>query len=195
MPSPLGHGLAGLAIGIVGGLNQPGERRTSLARAGLLLGSRLRSRFRFAGTRCSSHRLSQPSCCCGGVRRWQFAVGSTWVLRALAPWLRLPPRPSAATWFSTGWVRIPGCPRVSRFWPAAGWYVSGWDVFPPTTRHDVLSVRSLWINTRAAVWEVFILGGDGARRAAGQTLLPAPKTGSILAVGPADRCWSWQRHG
>jgi membrane-bound metal-dependent hydrolase YbcI (DUF457 family) len=48
---------------------------------------------------------------------------------------------------------------IEALWPVSHhWYISGWDVFLPTERRDVLSTRTFAINLRAAVRELAIMG-------------------------------------
>ena len=48
---------------------------------------------------------------------------------------------------------------IQALWPFShAWYISGWDLFLQTERRHFLSLATIWINTRAALQELFIIG-------------------------------------
>ena len=55
---------------------------------------------------------------------------------------------------------------IQLLWPVKRWFISGWDVFPGTERHNIFGVAAILTNGRAAATEV-ILPTDSDRAMAG----------------------------
>jgi membrane-bound metal-dependent hydrolase YbcI (DUF457 family) len=52
---------------------------------------------------------------------------------------------------------------IQWFWPfSERWFISGWDLFPPTERRNPLSAATLFRNAWAALVELTLLGGLAA---------------------------------
>jgi inner membrane protein len=48
---------------------------------------------------------------------------------------------------------------IQALWPFSHrWFISGFDLFPPTNRRHVFSAASVAINVKAVVWEIAIMG-------------------------------------
>jgi inner membrane protein len=162
MPSPIGHGLAGLAIGLAIEPVLPESATTTTQRL---------SRFALMGAlvavlpdadlvystvhRGVSHSIGLTALLMiitgvvtgwvtGRVQwRWVILFGAAHASHILMDWLgtdRYPPTGLEALW-----------PFSREF------YISGWDVFPPTERRVYLP-GAVWTNVRALVAEVGIMG-------------------------------------
>jgi membrane-bound metal-dependent hydrolase YbcI (DUF457 family) len=162
MPSPIGHALAGLAVGFVA---EPSPR------SGPVESPRLRSAFlvtaAFLATapdfdlmfpgfhRSVTHSIGATiflmiitAAVTGKVTgrvkwRWVWMAGAAHVSHILLDWLgtdRFPPAGLEALW--------PFSPHF---------YVSGWNVFPPTERR-LLMPGALAINVRAVASEIATMG-------------------------------------
>ena len=162
MPSPIGHGLAGLAIGLVIDSSRPSDAPASPRRL---------SRFVVLGAvfaalpdadllyspihRGMTHSIGATALLMiitaavtgwvtGRVQwRWVLLIGAAHASHILMDWLgtdRYPPEGLEALW-----------PFSRKF------YISGWDIFPPTERRLYLP-GALLINVRALLAEVAIVG-------------------------------------
>ncbi len=48
---------------------------------------------------------------------------------------------------------------IKLLWPFSdGWYISGWDIFRGTARRNIFTARSMWINATAIAQEIAITG-------------------------------------
>src|SRR5579864_1175791 len=66
---------------------------------------------------------------------------------------------------------------IQALWPFSHrWFISGWNLFPPTERRHVFSAASIALNLKAAAWEIAIMGpmvlALGLRRRRGTGLAP-----------------------
>jgi hypothetical protein len=43
-------------------------------------------------------------------------------------------------------------------WPADRWFISGWDVFPGTERHNIFGAAAIVTNVKSAAVELTLLG-------------------------------------
>jgi inner membrane protein len=162
MPSPIGHGLAGLAIGLAIEPVIP-ESTTATTRhfskfalMGALVAAMPDADLLYSGVhRGVSHSIGATvllmiiagvvtGWVTGRVQwRWVILVGAAHASHILMDWLgtdRYPPTGLEALW-----------PFSREF------YISGWDVFPPTERRVYLP-GAVWTNVRALVAEVGIMG-------------------------------------
>ena len=162
MPSPIGHGLAGLAIGLALEPAQPESARST---------TRHLSKFAILGAvfaalpdadlihsaihRGVSHSIGATALLMiiaavvtgwvtGRVQwRWVLLVGAAHASHILMDWLGTDPYPP---------------PGLRALWPFSDrFYISGWNLFPPTERRVYLPGAFL-INARAFFTEVGILG-------------------------------------
>ena len=162
MPSPIGHALAGLAIGLVAQpsaeLEPPVERPAPLAFVvvGAIVAALPDADLLYPGIhRGVSHSIGATlfvmiiasvvtGWVTGRVRwRWVFLVGAAHGSHILMDWLgvdRYEPPGLEALW-----------PFSHRF------YISGWDIFPSTERRLWLP-NALWIDLRAVTVEIAIMG-------------------------------------
>jgi len=160
MPSPIGHGLAGLAIGLAIEPTCPESAGPTTGRLSL-----------FVLTGAVVAALPDADLLIPGIHRGvSHSIGATAFLMIIA---------AVVTGWVTGrvqwrWVALIGAAHAShilmdwmgtdRFPPAglqALWpfsrdfYISGWDLFPPTERRLYLP-GAFWINMRAFLTEVAI---------------------------------------
>ena len=162
MPSPIGHGLAGLALGLAIQPVLPETATTTVRRVstfaltGALVAALPDADLVYSEIhRGVSHSIGLTallmiitSVVTGWVTgrvqwRWVMLVGAAHASHILMDWLgtdRYPPTGLEALW-----------PFSREF------YISGWDVFPPTERRVYLP-GAVWTNLRALVAEVGIMG-------------------------------------
>jgi membrane-bound metal-dependent hydrolase YbcI (DUF457 family) len=165
MPSPIGHALAGMAVawGTDALSRQPGQQpSTRLTTSSLTL--------LFAGLAVAPdldllympvHRTATHSVAAAalvtivaalvtrwvtGRVNWPIAVGCgvAWASHVLLDALAADPsRPYG----------------IQAFWPVSDrWFRSPWVIFPHTERRSPLSSHAMWINLRAALTEMIIMG-------------------------------------
>jgi membrane-bound metal-dependent hydrolase YbcI (DUF457 family) len=73
-----------------------------------------------------------------------LACGLAWASHVLMDWLGADANPPYG---------------IQMFWPFSDrWYFSGWNLFPGTERRDPFGTRAIWINLRAALTELGIMG-------------------------------------
>jgi inner membrane protein len=162
MPSPIGHGLAGLAIGLAIEPVLPESATTT---------TRHLSKFALMGALVAA--MPDADLLYSEVHRGvSHSIGATVLLMIIA---------SVVTGWVTGrvqwrWVILVGAAHASHIlmdwlgtdryppiglealWPfSREFYISGWDVFPPTERRVYLP-GAVWTNVRALVAEVGIMG-------------------------------------
>jgi membrane-bound metal-dependent hydrolase YbcI (DUF457 family) len=161
MPSPLGHGLAGLAVGLALEPAEPESARSTTKKLSkfAILGAVLAALpdadlFIAQMHRGVSHSVGATALLMiivAGVTRWVTGrVQWRWVVLAgaahashiLMDWMGADPYPP---------------PGIEALWPFSHrFYISGWDIFPPTERRVHLA-GSFWINVRAFVVEVGVM--------------------------------------
>ena len=159
MPSPIGHGLAGLAIGFVV------EPATTTHGSGRWL-----SRFALFGAVIAA--LPDADLLYSPIHRGvSHSIGATALLMIIA---------AVVTGWVTGrvqwrWVWLVGAahgshilmdwmgtdryppPGIEALWPfSRKFYISGWDIFPPTERRLYLP-SAWWTNLRALIAEVGLM--------------------------------------
>jgi len=170
MPSPIGHALAGVAVAWAADLI-PGNRTGRTApptaswyrRAGN--GLTLTCAFLAAAPDLDllvdgTHRSISHSI---------FAVVVTGIVAAIAA--RLTHRPvtrvalmCAAAWAThlvLDWMSVDKlfAPYgIQLLWPADRWFISGWDVFPGTERHNIFGAAAIMTNAKSAAVEIVLLG-------------------------------------
>jgi inner membrane protein len=162
MPSPIGHGLAGLAIGFAiepvlpESATSTTRHLTKFALIGAIVAAMADADLVYSAIhRGMSHSIGATvllmiitgivtGWVTGRVQwRWVILVGAAHASHILMDWLgtdRYPPIGLEALW-----------PFSREF------YISGWDVFPPTERRVYLP-GAVWTNVRALVAEVGIMG-------------------------------------
>jgi membrane-bound metal-dependent hydrolase YbcI (DUF457 family) len=162
MPSPIGHCLAGLAIGLA---VEPAQAEPAKVTARLL------SKFALIGAFVAAvpdadlvysaiHRGVSHSVGATAVLMIITAVVTGWVTgRVQWRWVILVGAAHAShivmDWMGTDRYPPPG---IEALWPfSRKFYISGWDVFPPTERRVYLP-GAFWTNVRALVAEVGITG-------------------------------------
>jgi membrane-bound metal-dependent hydrolase YbcI (DUF457 family) len=162
MPSPFGHALAGLAVGLLA--ESPDEPRATWAR---------RSVSTFAAIAALTAALPDTDLLYPGLHRGiTHSIGATIALTIIA---------AAVTRWVTGrvrwrWVVMLAAAQASHtlldwlgtdrydpagiqaLWPFSDrFYISGWDVFPPTERRIFLP-GAIMVNLRALIGEIAIVG-------------------------------------
>jgi membrane-bound metal-dependent hydrolase YbcI (DUF457 family) len=154
MPSPLGHGLAGLAAGWA--VAPPAEgRRRLLTQAAIL---------------AALGAAPDLDLLVGRHRYETHSVGAAVIAAALAAAVRLPIARTRARIFWAAWAAWATHPLldmlapdhwppigVMAFWPfSRGFYISGIELFLPIAR-NWRSSAALWLDARAAMRETVIL--------------------------------------
>ncbi len=176
MPSPVGHGLAGLAAAwaadLLGGTPRSAVapdpavrsvppasgRRSDLTLPVLcaVLGAAPDGDLLFGIHRTATHSVSAAL-----LVTIVAGLVTGWVTRRTGrtlPVVRTALTCGAAytTHLLLDWLAVdPNAPSgIQLFWPFSDrWFISGLDWFPPTERSPLLAWRSLWVNVRAAVFE------------------------------------------
>ena len=159
MPSPLGHGLAGLAIGFAAeppATDAAGRRLTKFAWLGAVVAALPDADLLYPAVhRGVSHSIGATALLIivtaavtgwvtGKIQwRWVLLIGAAHFSHVAMDWMgtdRYPPTGIEALW-----------PFSRRF------YISGWDVFPPTERR--LYLPGAWLtNVRALIAEAGLMG-------------------------------------
>jgi len=160
MPSPIGHGLAGLAIGLAAEpaliAQNAGRRLTRYAVLGALFAALPDADLLYAPMhRGVTHSIGATALLMivtAGVTgwvtgriqwRWVWLIGAAHATHIALDWMatdRYPP------------------PGLEALWPFSHkFYISGWDVFPPTERRVYLP-RAVLTNLRAFIAEVGLMG-------------------------------------
>lgn len=156
MPSPIGHGLAGLAIGFAvepaTTAQTSGRRLSRFAVLGAIFAALPDADLLYTPIhRGVSHSVGASvllmiiaAAVTGWVTgrvqwRWVLLIGAAHASHILMDWM--------------GTDRYPP-PGLEALWPFShDFYISGWDVFPPTERRLYLP-RAWWTNLHALVAEV-----------------------------------------
>jgi inner membrane protein len=159
MPSPIGHGLAGLAIGFAAEpattAQTTGRRLSRFAVLGAVFAALPDADLLYAPIhRGVSHSIGATALLMiiaalvtgwvtGRVQwRWVLLIGAAHGSHILMDWM--------------GTDRYPP-PGLEALWPfSRNFYISGWDVFPPTERRIYLP-GAWWTNLRALVAEVGLM--------------------------------------
>ena len=162
MPSPLGHALAGLAVGW---LAEPTPPRA---------GSRIRDTLSPVVLWCAAlsvlpdadllvhnwHRTGTHSVTATALV-FIVAMGVTGKVTTRSVWrLALVLAAAHGTHLLLDWLAMdPNPPSgIQLFWPFTGrFYISGLDIFPGTERR-LLMPGALLLNARSAAWEVLLVG-------------------------------------
>jgi membrane-bound metal-dependent hydrolase YbcI (DUF457 family) len=207
MPSPVGHGLAGLAIALAGdrtsdsatfkhALTRPLTlvcvALATLPDADLLIpGFHRRATHSIAATIAVTivaivvtgwvNRSRQSSVI---SRQSQMGLGIAWRVVLLCA-------AAHASHIVTDWL---GADRsepagIQVLWPWSDrFFISGWDLFPQIERRDIFSINSMLINLNAFVWELLLTGSAVAiawwLRGAGRAGM-AGRTGKAGRAGKA----------
>jgi len=162
MPSPLGHGLAGLAIGLAVEPSVPEFARSTTRRL---------SKYAIFGAVVAAlpdadlliaqmHRSVSHSVGATALLMIIVAAVTRWVTgRVQWRWVLLAGAAHAShilmDWMGTDPYAPPG---LEALWPFSHrFYISGWDIFPPTERR-VFWPGAFWINARAFIVEVGVMG-------------------------------------
>jgi membrane-bound metal-dependent hydrolase YbcI (DUF457 family) len=156
MPSPLGHALAGFTLGLV---SQPPAANPGRSR-------RLVTRFTVLAALVAA--LPDADLLFGHVHRgWTHSFGAsllilivTIIVTGKVTRLGVVLALAQASHIALDWVstdRFP--PRgIQALWPLTrGFYLSGWEFFPPTER-NFANPEIVAINIRAAVFELIVMG-------------------------------------
>jgi inner membrane protein len=163
MPSPIGHALAGLAIAwgteaYADAETRPAGKlpvsRLALTCAALAVAPDLDLLY-LPIHRTATHSVAAAvfttivaAAVTGRVTgrvRWPiaFACGSAYASHILLDWLGAD-------------VSVPY--GIQAWWPFSGrWFISRWTIFPGTERRSLFSVRSIWINAKAAAVEIGLM--------------------------------------
>jgi membrane-bound metal-dependent hydrolase YbcI (DUF457 family) len=169
MPSSIGHAIAGAAAAWGADL-VPGDRAWRTA-------PQTASWYRRAGdglTLACAALAASPDLdlIFGSHRRYTHSVGAVILVGLVAAIVaRRVHRPVArvalmcagayATHLVLDWMAVDLMPPygLRAFWPFSNrWVISGWNVFRQTERWHFLSVATIWVNFKAVVQEVVILG-------------------------------------
>src|SRR4051812_22949276 len=151
MPSPIGHALAGAAIGLAGA---PRRRALAPICAAIAAAPDLDLLIPH-GHRMATHSLTAVAVLfivailvtgqVTGKIAWRVAAVCTaaYASHLLLDWLAADPNP----------------PRgVQLLWPfSQRWFISGLELFRGTARRNLFTARSLWINVTAIAQEIAIL--------------------------------------
>ena len=170
MPSPIGHAIAGVAVAWAADLI-PGNRtgRTAPPSA---------SWYRRAGNgltlTCAflaiapdldllvdgSHRSISHSLAAATAAGLVAAFAAAFTRRPVA---RIALMCTAAwtthlvlDWMSVDKLYAPY--GIQLLWPLDRWFISGWDIFPGTERHNIFSAAAIMTNAKSAVIELIVLG-------------------------------------
>lgn len=166
MPSPLGHALAGLTVGLLADqtTSAPSQSRTpalQLVATPLVLACGVMAALPdadllvFDWHRTATHSVTATllvlilTIVVTGkvtgkpVWRWAVALAAAHATHLLLDWLAIDPRPPSG---------------IQLFWPFSHeFYISGLDIFPGTERR-VFKPGAMLLNARSAMWEVMIMG-------------------------------------
>jgi membrane-bound metal-dependent hydrolase YbcI (DUF457 family) len=160
MPSPIGHGLAGLAIGLALEPAEPESARSTTKRLpkfailGAAFAALPDADLFFQMHRGISHSVGVTALLMiivAGVTRWVTGrVQWRWVVLVGA---------AHASHILMDWMGVDpyAPPGLEALWPFSHrFYISGWDIFPPTERRMYVP-GAFWINLRAFVVEVGVM--------------------------------------
>lgn len=163
MPSPIGHALAGVAVALAAG-GQPKARTLAafalhpLTLVCVALAALPDADLLYAPV----HRSLTHSIGATILISIVAAAVTGWVTGRINWRIVLMCAAAHASHILTDWL---GTDRnyapfgIQMFWPfSRGWYVSGWDLFPPVERKDPFSVATIGANLAAALHEIIILG-------------------------------------
>ena len=166
MPSPIGHLLAGAAIAWLGpGRSRPAARPQPFPHrlAGLTLVCAVLAALPDLDLLYQPlHRTASHSLLSAAVLTIVAAAVTGWVTPSAGA-LRVGLLCGAA-WGShllLDWLGTDtNVPRgIQLLWPfSERWFISGWDLFPPTERRDPLSAATMARNIRTAVYEIALMG-------------------------------------
>ena len=163
MPTPIGHALAGLAVAwSAEPPNEPQPLRRALARPLTLVCIALAVLPDIDLLYQPMHRAATHSIG-ATILVTIIAAGVTgWVTGRINWRIALVCAAAYASHIVTDWL---GTDRsyapygIQMFWPFdKGWYISGWDVFPPVERRNPFSVATIRLDVAAAIREIVILG-------------------------------------
>jgi len=207
MPSPIGHALAGLTVAWVfgppaavpahpssGWLRRLPPLTVACAAAAVLPDLDLVS---YPFHRTATHSVGMSVLVfivTAGVTRWvtgRIRWKTALILSA-----------AQATHILLDWLGVDRRPPfgLEALWPFSHtWYISGWDVFLPTERREVLSMRAIGVNVQAVLRELAIMGPIAAaawaftrrRRSPGRSsdpgVLRPPSAATAGTGGTSDR--------
>jgi len=184
MPSPIGHGLAGLAIALVGD-RSPGSVtfRQALARPATLVCVALAALPDADLLIPGFHRRATHSIAATIVVTIVATVVTGWVNRSRKSQVaslesRATSHKASARW-SLSWRFVVLCAAahashlltdwlgadrsepagIPALWPWSDrFFISGWDLFPQIERRQIFSLNSMRINLNAFVWELLMMG-------------------------------------
>jgi membrane-bound metal-dependent hydrolase YbcI (DUF457 family) len=160
MPSPIGHALAGLAVRWAAGPTKPSStphwnRPLTIACLAVAVLPDL-DLVHYSLHRGVTHSAGAT------LLIIIIAAGVTgWVTGAIAWRVALVVGAAHASHLLLDWLGIDRLAPIGlqALWPFSDrWFISGWGVFLPVERRDVLSLTSLGVNARAALRELAILG-------------------------------------
>jgi membrane-bound metal-dependent hydrolase YbcI (DUF457 family) len=165
MPSPIGHALAGMAIawGAEAYAGATGAKPTS---------ARLVSRLTFA---CAGlavvpdldllyipiHRTATHSVTAAVLTTIITAAVTGWVTGRIRWPIAIACGAAYASHILLDWLGADASrPHgIQALWPFSDrWFISPWTIFPGTERRAPFSARSIWINVKAALGEIGIMG-------------------------------------
>jgi membrane-bound metal-dependent hydrolase YbcI (DUF457 family) len=200
MPSPIGHALAGLAIGLAG--SDPRSARQArwrmlptIAMAAAVVAMLPDADLIVSLFRPSVHRMASHSI---GATFLIFivAAGVTRQVTGRIGWrVALLMAAAHASHILLDWMAmdVPIPDGIQALWPFSDRrYLSGWDLFPPTERRIFGNPQALPMNLRALVTELLVLGPCALlalavtrkRRTRGLTSAPdSPRRPSASATG------------
>jgi membrane-bound metal-dependent hydrolase YbcI (DUF457 family) len=153
MPSPIGHALAGAAIAPLAGRGKAAAfvlacaALAALPDIDLLFPGFHRSVTHSVGATIlvTIMAMAVTGWVTGRINwRVSLVCGAAYGSHLLLDWLARDPNPPYG---------------IQALWPfSQRWFISGWNIFPPTERDHLFSARAILINLRAIVQEVVILG-------------------------------------
>lgn len=167
MPSPLGHALAGLTVGLLAEKTPSASAEShppsssGIAATPLVLACALMAALPdadlliFDWHRTATHSITATALVfivtavvTGKVTgrpawRWAAALAAAHATHLLLDWLAIDPRPPSG---------------IQLFWPfSREFYISRLDIFPGTERR-IFRQGALLLNARSAMWELLIMG-------------------------------------
>ena len=158
MPSPLGHALAGIVVASGVARSRGASNRTNAVALGCVAAAVLPDidLVHYAWHRTITHSVGTTIALLiitVGVTRW-VTGRANWRFALLLAGAQA--SHMFLDWLGTDRSNPAG---LMALWPFSDrWFISGWDIFPPVERRQMLSAASIALNLRAAAWEIAIMG-------------------------------------
>ena len=170
MPSPIGHAIAGVAVAWAADLI-PGNRtgRTAPPSASFYrrAGNGLTLTCAFLAVapdldllvdgshRSISHSLVAAAAA-GLVAAFAAALTRRPVARVTLMCMAAWTSHLVLDWMSVDKLFAPY--GIQLLWPLDRWFISGWDIFPGTERHNIFGAAAIMTNAKSAITELIVIG-------------------------------------